>query len=54
MLRGGKFALTVLLDPTEDIVHVVREESTTVQHCLNQTRDSLERHGLVVRVLVPL
>lgn len=46
--------LTILLDTTQDVVHVIREESLRIQHRLNHPSDRLQAHGLVVRVLVPL
>ena len=45
---------TVRLDPAEDVVHIVREESSSIQHRLDHSRDRLERHLLAVRVLIPL
>lgn len=45
---------TIRLDTAENVVHVVREESASVQHRLDHPGDSLERHLLAMRVLVPL
>ena len=49
-----KTRLTVLLDSTENVVDVVREESLCVKHRLNHPGDCLQSHRLVVCVFIPL
>lgn len=45
---------TILLDSSENIVYIIREEPFGVEHGLDQTGDGLQRHVLCVCVLVPL
>jgi hypothetical protein len=45
---------TILFNATKNVVHVVGEEPTRIQHCLDKTRDSAERHIFCMCMAVPL
>jgi len=50
----GHGELTVFFDATEDIVHVVGEETLCIEHGLDHACNGTKRHVLRVRVAVPL
>lgn len=45
--------LTIILNPGQNIVHIIREHPPPIQHCLNQSSNTLKRHLLVMRRGIP-